>query len=76
VGVVWGGGMGSSPDSQKRISFFGGLGAEYFLPGTKSLSVEGDFGLMLQILSDGSTATRLALGNLTGGLFMLRYYLD
>jgi len=76
IGAVWGGGRGVAGDAVKRLTFFAGAGAEYFLPGTRSLSVEGDVGLIVQIISDGETATRVAVGNLAGGLFMLRYYLD
>ena len=66
------------------LSLFGGVGAEYFLPGTKQLSIEGDVGLSIDIISSEtpngtggtttSSSTGIGIKDLTGGLFILRYY--
>ncbi len=63
------------------IAIQGGVGVEYFLPGTKSLSIEGDVGLGIHILgakaSGGSVSgTKIALEDLTGGVIYVRYYFD
>ncbi len=64
----------------------GRIGAEYFLPGTKSFSLEGRVGIGLDLVSTKDTATGTAstsssttgfgIKDLTGGAFMLRYYFD
>lgn len=63
------------------IAIQGGVGVEYFLPGTKSLSIEADMGVGIHILglkaTGGSVSgTKIALEDLTGGILYVRYYFD
>lgn len=58
------------------FSLFGGIGAEYFLPGTEVFSLEANVGARLEILGGDADATTLSLANLTGGTIMLRYYFN
>lgn len=66
------------PLLQHSLSFFGGVGAEYFL--TDSFSLESNVGLGLdfgfQEAAGGNTATAFTISprSLTPGLFKLRYY--
>ena len=68
--------------SESDFALFGGLGCEYYLPGTERLSLEGQIGVGLHFLSgkvDGGgsgSGMELTLGDLTGGTLMLRYYFD
>jgi hypothetical protein len=74
------GDMGAASESD--FALFGGLGCEYYLPGTERLSLEGQIGVGLHFLSgkvDGGgsgSGMELTLGDLTGGTLMLRYYFD
>ena len=98
VKFFWLGGLGfgskkdGSTSTTKTSGFrlFAGIGTEYFLPGTKSLSIEAKVGLMINFLSEEFSTTVPVLGtitskasgteisfkDLTGGLFVIRYYLD
>lgn len=73
----------TSKTSQGTFSIQGGVGAEYFFPGTKQFSIEARVGLSIDFISDsvdtGGTSssvssTGFGLKDLTGGIFMLRYY--
>lgn len=72
--------MGAASESD--FALFGGLGCEYYLPGTERLSLEGQIGVGLHFLSgkvDGAgsgSGMELSLGDLTGGTLMLRYYFE
>ncbi|MEK7475581.1 MAG: hypothetical protein AAB152_08095 [Candidatus Coatesbacteria bacterium] len=78
-------------DKTSGFQLFAGLGTEYFLPGTKSLSIEAKLGLVINFLSQTvpffnpvtlsmdsakASGTEISFKDLTGGLFILRYYLD
>lgn len=56
--------MGSLSVGAKTSSFdlFGGIGAEYFLPGTKQLSIEASVGLMIRFISQEVLTTATTAG--------------
>ncbi len=82
-------------DTTSAFNLFGGIGVEYFVPGTKSLSIEAKVGLLIQFLSEEMTvtdinpvtglpftatakasSTRIAFEDLSGALFVIRYYIN
>lgn len=61
------------------FTLFGGIGAEYFFPGTKQFSVEANVGLGIHFVNTkvkglSATGTQLSIDDLTRGGIMLRYY--
>lgn len=61
------------------FTLFGGIGAEYFFPGTKQISLEASVGLGIHFLNSkvgglSTTGTQLSIDDLTRGGIMLRYY--
>jgi hypothetical protein len=78
-------GSGNVVTTDSGIRLFGGVGTEYFVPGTKSLSIEAKVGLMVEFLSTKtvtpfrttkSSGTEISIQDLTGGLFVIRYYIN
>jgi len=73
--------MGMGADSVTDFMLFGGVGSEYFLPGTDQFSIEANVGLAIHFASakagdwDGS-ATMISIEDLTGAVVMLRYYFE
>jgi len=77
--------FGTLTEKNSVFSIFAGVGSEYFLPGTKQFSLEAEVGLQFDSTSTdvpnpitGGTSSVSGSGfgfrDLTGGLFMLRYY--
>lgn len=77
--------LGNVSVKNSIFSIFAGVGSEYFLPGTKQFSLEAEVGLQFDSTStdvpnpiSGGTSSVSGSGfgfkDLTGGLFMLRYY--
>jgi hypothetical protein len=73
--------MGAGAESVTDFMLFGGVGSEYFLPGTTQFSIEANVGLAIHFASakvgdaDGS-ATMISIEDLTGAVVMLRYYFE
>jgi len=68
LGVKVGGGSATAT----TISLFGGIGSEYFLPGTENLSIEANIGAQLDILTGDASGTGIGLSSMNGLTF--RYY--
>ena len=61
-------------DSTTTVSLFGGIGSEYFLPGTENLSIEMNVGIKLDVDTSTGGSTDIGTDSLGGVTF--HYYFN